>query len=83
LIDLIDAPQQVRELDPEPVRSLAGSIARQGVVVPIVVRAAASATSWSPVRGLDRVRLHADVTILAKLTIALARGRARAVPLGA
>ena len=35
------------------------------------------------VRGLDRVRLHADVTILAKLTIALARGRARAVPLAA
>jgi hypothetical protein len=25
------------------------------------------------VRGLDRVRLHADLTILAKLTIALAR----------
>jgi hypothetical protein len=33
------------------------------------------------VRGLDRVRLHADLTILAKLTIALAR--ARAVPLAA
>jgi hypothetical protein len=82
-IDLIDAPQHVRELDPEHVRSLAGSIALQGVVVPIVVRAAASATSWSPVRGLDRVRLHADVTILAKPTIALARGRARAVPLAA
>jgi hypothetical protein len=81
LIDLIDTPQHLRELDPEHVRSLAGSIALQGVVVPIVVRVAASATSWSPVRGLDRVGLHADVTILAKLTIALARGRARAVPL--
>jgi hypothetical protein len=29
LIDLIDAPQHVRELDPEHVRSLAGSIALQ------------------------------------------------------
>jgi len=33
------------------------------------------------VRGLDRVRLHADLTILAKLTCHLAR--ARAVPLAA
>jgi DDE family transposase len=33
------------------------------------------------VRGLDRVRLHTDLTILAKLTCALAR--ARAVPLAA
>ena len=33
------------------------------------------------VRGLDRVRLHADLTILAKLACALAR--ARAVPLAA
>jgi hypothetical protein len=33
------------------------------------------------VRGLDRVRLHADLTILAKLACAL--GRARAVPLAA
>jgi hypothetical protein len=32
-----------------------------------------------PVRGLDRVRLHADLTILAKLACALSR--ARAVPL--
>ncbi len=39
-VDLIDAPQHVREPDPEHVRSLAGSIALQGVVVPIVVRAA-------------------------------------------
>jgi len=31
------------------------------------------------VRGLDRVRLHADLTILAKLSCALSR--ARAVPL--
>jgi hypothetical protein len=35
------------------------------------------------VRGLDRVRLHADLTILARLTIALGRARARAVPLAA
>jgi hypothetical protein len=35
------------------------------------------------VRGLDRVRLHADLTILAKLAIALARARAPAVPLAA
>jgi hypothetical protein len=33
------------------------------------------------VRGLDRVRVHADLTILAKLSCALAR--ARAVPLAA
>ena len=33
------------------------------------------------VRGLDRVRLHADLTILAKLACTLAR--ARAVPLAA
>jgi hypothetical protein len=33
------------------------------------------------VRGLDRVRLHADLTILAKLASALAR--ARTVPLAA
>jgi transposase len=33
------------------------------------------------VRGVERVRLHADLTILAKLTCALAR--ARAVPLAA
>ena len=33
------------------------------------------------VRGLDRVQLHADLTILAKLSWALAR--ARAVPLAA
>ena len=52
LIDLIDAPQHVRELDPEHVRSLAGSIALQGVVVPIVVPAAGEryelvAGSWA------------------------------------
>jgi hypothetical protein len=33
------------------------------------------------VRGLERVQLHADLTILAKLSCALAR--ARAVPLAA
>jgi hypothetical protein len=33
------------------------------------------------IRGLERVRLHADLTILAKLACALAR--ARAVPLAA
>jgi hypothetical protein len=31
------------------------------------------------VRGLDRVRLHADLTILAKLACALERTRATAV----
>jgi hypothetical protein len=40
---------------------------------------------WAPtplrVRGPDRVRLHADLTILAKLACALSR--ARAVPLAA
>jgi transposase len=40
---------------------------------------------WAPaplrVRGLERVRLHADLTILAKLATALAQ--ARAVPLAA
>jgi hypothetical protein len=33
------------------------------------------------VRGIERVRLHADLTILAKLATALSRGRA--VPLAA
>jgi len=33
------------------------------------------------VRGIERVRLHADLTILAKLTCALSR--ARMVPLAA
>jgi hypothetical protein len=39
--------------------------------------------AWAllPLRGLERVRLHADLTILAKLACALAR--ARAVPLAA
>ncbi len=35
------------------------------------------------VRGLDRVQLHADLTILAKLACALARSRAQTVPLAA
>ena len=35
------------------------------------------------VRGLDRVRLHADLTILARLASRLASERARAVPLAA
>jgi hypothetical protein len=35
------------------------------------------------VRGLERVRLHADLTILAKLACRLAQERARAVPLAA
>jgi hypothetical protein len=35
------------------------------------------------VRGLDRVRLHADLTILTKLASRLATERARAVPLAA
>lgn len=35
------------------------------------------------VRGLDRVRLHADLTILAKLASSLARSRTVAFPLAA
>jgi hypothetical protein len=35
------------------------------------------------VRGLERVALHADLTMLARLSQALARARARAVPLAA
>ncbi|MDQ2761129.1 MAG: transposase [Actinomycetota bacterium] len=35
------------------------------------------------VRRLDRVQLHADLTILAQLSCALARSRAQAVPLAA
>jgi hypothetical protein len=31
------------------------------------------------VRGIERVRLHADLTILAKLATALARGRTAAL----
>jgi hypothetical protein len=53
--------------------------------VPSSASSVASSTNWAllplRVRGLDRVRLHADLTILAKLACALAR--ARAVPLAA
>lgn len=35
------------------------------------------------VRGIDRVQLHADLTILAKLACRLAQDRARAVPVAA
>lgn len=38
-LDLIHVPENVRALDPEHVHALAGSIALQGVLVPIVVRA--------------------------------------------
>ncbi len=38
-LDRIHAPANVRELDPEHVKALAGSIALQGVLVPVVVRA--------------------------------------------
>jgi hypothetical protein len=34
-------------------------------------------------RGIERVALHADLTVLAMLATALARARARAVPLAA
>ena len=37
-LDLIDVPENIRQLDPEHVRALAGSIALQGVLVPVVVR---------------------------------------------
>lgn len=37
-VDLIDSPSNIRDLDVEHVRSLAGSIALQGLLVPVVVR---------------------------------------------
>jgi ParB/RepB/Spo0J family partition protein len=37
-LDLIRVPDNVRDLDPDHVHALAGSIALQGVLVPIVVR---------------------------------------------
>lgn len=40
VVDRIDAPQNVRELDCEHVRALAGSISLQGVLVPVVIRPA-------------------------------------------
>jgi len=39
-VEQIHVPVNVRELDPEHVRALAGSIALQGVLVPVVVRPA-------------------------------------------
>ncbi len=39
-VELIDVPENVRELDAEHARALAGSIALQGVLVPLVVRPA-------------------------------------------
>ena len=54
-------------------------------VPPLNASSAGWKHEWSPltirVRGIERVRLHADLTILAKLACALAR--ARAVPLTA
>ena len=35
------------------------------------------------VRGIEKVQLHADLVILARLASALARARARAIPLAA
>jgi hypothetical protein len=37
-LDLIRVPENVRALDPEHVKALAGSISLQGVLVPVVVR---------------------------------------------
>ena len=37
-LDLIDVSENVRELDPEHVEALAGSIALRGLIVPLVVR---------------------------------------------
>jgi IS5 family transposase len=35
------------------------------------------------VRGIERVRLHADLTILGRLALELAKSRARSAPLAA
>lgn len=52
-------------------------------IVSLVAGAFGGAAQWAlaplRVRGLDRVRLHADLTILAKLACALARARAVAL----
>jgi ParB-like nuclease domain len=49
-LDLIHVPDNVRDLDPEHVKALAGSIALQGVLVPIVVRPDGESSS-SPGQG--------------------------------
>ena len=44
----IHVPDNVRALDDEHVKALAGSIELQGMLVPIVVRADGDGSSWSP-----------------------------------
>ena len=53
LVD-IRIPDNVRDLDPEHVKALAGSIGLQGMLVPIVVRKMATASSWSPASTASR-----------------------------
>ena len=48
-LDRIRVPENVRALDPEHVKALAGSIKLQGMLVPVVVRDdGRRASSWSP-----------------------------------
>jgi hypothetical protein len=49
----------------------------QTILVPASSRTSRNEWALAPlrVRGLDRVRLHADVTILTKLACALSRAR--------
>jgi hypothetical protein len=47
-LEQIRVPEEVRTLDEARVEALAGSIALQGMLVPVVVRAHAIALSWSP-----------------------------------
>lgn len=52
-LDLIDVSENVRELDPEHVEALAGSIALRGLIVPLVVRPAGG--RFSLVAGYHRL----------------------------
>jgi ParB/RepB/Spo0J family partition protein len=52
-LEQIRVPDNVRELDPEHVRALAGSIALQGLLVPVVVRA--TDDGFELVAGFHRV----------------------------
>jgi ParB/RepB/Spo0J family partition protein len=52
-LDLIDVPQNVRDLDGDHVNALAGSIAVQGILVPVVVRQVAE--RFELVAGFHRI----------------------------
>ena len=47
-LEQIRVPDNVRALDDAHVQALAGSIALQGMLVPVVVRGDGDASSWSP-----------------------------------